>query len=138
MGNPPAIKEIQEDAKGGDQDVETGDDSGDSDLFGGAGPTLGLTKKQLALVALVVAVAVAVMLYRRSDGGDDGGDDQDDGVAEAEVQKMQAALGDSSDNLEAEDDDPAARVPASPDDDLAGDEAVVEYMKEAGYVSGDE
>jgi len=136
MGDTPAIKEIQEDAKGGDQDVETGD--GGSDLFDGAGPTLGLTKKQLALVALVVAVAVAVMLYRRSDGGDDGGDDQDDGVAEAEVQKMQAALGDSSDNLEAEDDDPAARVPASPDDDLAGDEAVVEYMKEAGYVSGDE
>ena len=136
MGDTPAIKEIQEDAKGGDQDVETNDDD-DGDLFDGAGPSFGLTKKQLALVALVVAVAVAVMMYRRSDG-DDGGDDQDDGVAEAEVQKMQAALGDSSDNLEAEDDDPAARVPASPDDDLAGDEAVVEYMKEAGYVSGDE
>jgi hypothetical protein len=135
MGNPPAIKEIQEDAKSGDQDVETGDDGGD--LFDGAGPSLGLTKKQLAVVAAVVVVAVAIMLYRRSDG-DDGDDDQDSGVAEAEVQKMQAALGDSSDNLEAEDDDPAARVPASPDDDLAGDEAVVEYMKEAGYVSGDE
>ena len=134
MGDAPAIKEIQEDAKGGDQDVKTDDDG---DLFDATGPSFGLTKTQLAVVAAVVVVAVAIMLYRRSDGGDDGGD-QDDGVAESQVEKVQDALGDSSTNLEAEDDDPEVRVPESPDDDLAGDEAVVEYMKEAGYMESDE
>lgn len=135
MGDAPEIDEIREREAQGDDDDGDGDGDDAGGLMDGAGGLLdgvGLTRRQLLLVAVVVA---AVLLWYARSRADDG----DGENAREQVEDMRDAdLGDVTVTEQEDQEGVEVRVPADPDDELEKDAAIIDYFKEAGHMTGDD
>jgi len=137
MGDTPAVDAIRESEQSGDNSGNGGDaDGGDSGggMFDGGIPTFGLTRKQLLLIGLVV---VAVLAWKARDSGTD---DAESGTkADEEIEKAHNPdLGDVTVTEDEDAEDVEVVLPANPDDELEKDQAIIDYFKEAGHISGGE
>jgi len=135
MTDTPEIAEIREKEQGGNDGGGDGDDDGgggdpSAGMFDGGIPTFGLTRRQMLIIAAVVVVVVA---WKLRDSSDDGGTSS----AQDEVEKARDPdLGDVKVREDEEADEPEVVLPANPDDELEKDQAIIDYFKESGHISG--
>jgi len=135
----PEIKEIQE------REAQSGENSGNGggdddpvadavDNSGTSGLSLGLTRRQLLLIGLVVALVLAWKLRQASS---DGGSSS---KASEAVEKLRTE--DLAGDVEVQADEDAEepqmelRVPTDPGDELDKDAAVLDYFKDSGIMGG--
>jgi len=136
MGETPAVDEIGE-IEQSDENSGNSGQSGDADggdgggMFDGGIPTFGLTRRQLLLIGLVV---VAVLAWKARDSS---GDAESGTQAGEEIEKARNPdLGDVKVREEEDADDVEVVLPANPDDELEKDQAIIDYFKHAGHISG--
>lgn len=137
MGDTPAVDAIRESEQSGTDGDADGADEGGSGGDGGGGvldggiPTFGLTQRQLLLIALVI-VAVLAWRMKQSGGGDGSGTE-----AAEEIEKAREPdLGDVTVREDDDADDVEVVLPANPDDELEKDQAIIDYLKDAGHITG--
>lgn len=136
MGEQPAIDEIREEESQPDTDDDpepTGDDSG---MFGGSMPSLGLSRKQLLFIGLLVVAAIAWRL--RSSGSNDSGSASNSKAAEEIEAAKNPDLSGVKVREEEDADEAEIVVPKDPENPLDQDRAVIEHFKEVGHISGGE
>jgi len=111
-------------------EASNGGESGSSGLLG-AIPNTGLSRRQLLLLVALVALAVVVWKARQN-GGESGGSE-----AGSEIEKAKDPdLGDVTIREQEDAEDVEVVVPASPDDELKKDAAIIDYFKESGHIEG--
>lgn len=116
-------KEIR-DAAESDGDSTNNQPSVDGDSAASSGLSFGLSRKQLALIGVVVVVALLVKLHASGNGG-------------SAADEIKAVAGGESEEIEtAVDDDGEIHVPHDPDDPLDADSAVVDALTERGVLTG--
>jgi len=138
MGDTPEIEEIREKEQGGNDggagDGDGGADGGDGGggMFDGGIPTFGLTRRQLLLIGLVV---VAVLAWKAKQSSSS---DAESGTkAGEEIEKARNPdLGDVKVREEEDPEDVEVVLPANPDDELEKDQAIIDYFKDAGHITG--
>ncbi|ALJ99680.1 hypothetical protein BGV91_gp17 [Haloarcula californiae icosahedral virus 1] len=137
MGDTPAVDEIRESEQGGNDggagDGDGGADGGDGGggMFDGGIPTFGLTRRQLLLIGLVV---VAVLAWKAKQSSSDA---ESGTQAGEEIEKARNPdLGDVTVTEDEDAEDVEVVLPANPDDELEKDQAIIDYFKESGHISG--
>lgn len=140
----PEIDELRQREEQGGKQTQTGDgddpvaDAVDNSGSSGgmlSGVSLGLTRRQLLLIALLVALALAWKMRSGSDGGSSGSSSKD-AVESLKSEDLAGEVSVKGDE-EAEEARMELRVPTDPDDELDKDRAVVDYMRESGLIGGD-
>ena len=115
--------------------VVDGDQDGDQDgNSGGSGlPIPSISRRTGLVIGLVVIVGVALYLKSRDGDGDDGG-------GNSEMEKARDADLSAEVNIRGDEDGEEAElvIPTNPDDELAKDEAILNYFKETGRIEGDD
>jgi len=112
----------------GDQDNDA-DDQGDDGDDDGGGSSVGLTKRQGIILAVIGAAVLLYLLKRRSSNSGR----RPQTLDEARGEDMTPQV-----DVEDEDDDETVEIPQDSAHPLAADEAVTEMMRESGRIgSGD-
>jgi len=114
MSTQPSIA----DSGGIDSEINDGDESGGLVSTDG----LGLSRRTLVLLALVVVAALVLWRLRSSEESSDGGDELEQALSEDMA----------SDDDEPKESEAEIVVPAAPADELEKDAAVIEGLKKSG------
>jgi len=127
----PIVDDGDDDGKSGEQ--ADGDEGTESSGMFDSVPSLGLSRRHLLILGVVVAVAIAWRLRQSSNssGGQSAAAQEVAEARDAEIGDVTVTEEEGAENVE-------VVVPADPDDELEKDEAVVEMLREAGHIEGDE
>lgn len=98
------------------------DDDGDGGVAGQI-PTPSIERKHLLAIGAIVAIVLAIYLYRQGDGSNGSLDD---------------VTGEIETEATVEDEDDEIHVPQKNSDPLAGDEAIIEEFREREIIGGDD
>lgn len=118
MGETPDVGGLEESSGSSDG----GSDGSLSDGLGG----LGLTRRQLVLIGALVAVVIALYLYRQSSGG--GSSDSISELEKLSEENVEVTEEEGQDGVQ-------VTVPADPDDELEKDAAAIEALRQGGHIS---